>query len=354
VKQQPNSIRSFAIAAALACGAAIATLSLSTAAVMAQQTGVAQRDGSANPIVRNPTADSVNEEALFKHSDKIQGSVTIPDWKASVLEQPQGREWRGFHEGAMPWIGGIAILGMILGLAVFFFIRGRIRLEETDVSARKILRFNGFERFTHWMTATCFIVLALSGLNYIFGKRLLQPIMGPDAFTTLSQYAKYAHNFLAWPFMLGIVFMFGLWVKDNIPNEVDVAWLKSGGGLFAKGHPSAWRFNAGQKMIFWVVILGGLAMSASGIMLLFPFSAADINGMQLTQIVHAVIGVLFIAAILAHIYIGSLGMEGAYDAMGSGEVDLAWARAHHDLWVDEQLAKTASGPRTGSRPAPAG
>ena len=138
--------------------------------------------------------------------------------------------------------------------------------------------------------------------------------------------------------------MVALWVRDNVPNNVGFAWLKSGGGLFTRAYPSAWRFNAGQKIVFWIVILGGLAMSVSGLMLLFPFSAADVNGMQLTQIV---IGVLFIAAILAHIYIGSLGMEGAFDAMGTGEVDLAWARAHHDLWVDEQLAKTMSGPQSG-------
>jgi formate dehydrogenase subunit gamma len=352
VKQRPISIRSFVIAAALAL-CAVTVVAGTPAAVFAQQTGVAPKDASANPSGRNPTADSVNEEALFKRSDKIQGIVTIPDWKASVLEQPQGREWRGFHEGAMPWIGAVAILGMILVLTAFYLARGRIRLEEHDISGGKILRFNAFERFTHWMTATCFIILALSGLNYIFGKRLLQPIMGPETFTELSQYAKYAHNFLAWPFMLGIAFMLGLWVRDNFPNKVDVAWLKAGGGLFGKAHPSAGRFNAGQKMVFWIVVLGGLAMSASGIMLLFPFSAADVNGMQLTQIAHAVIGVLFIAAILAHIYIGSLGMEGAYDAMGTGEVDLAWARTHHDLWVDEQLAKAASGQQAGSRPAPA-
>ena len=352
MKPRRNSFPGFVIAAALTVGAAIASISLPST-VMAQQTGVAPRDAGANPNARNPTADSVNEDALFKRGEKIQGIVTIPDWKASILEQPQGREWRVFHEGAMPWIGGIAILGMILGLGVFYLARGRIRLEANDISGRKILRFNAFERFTHWMTATCFIILALSGLNYIFGKRLLQPIMGPEAFTTLSQYAKYAHNFLAWPFMLGIVCMFGLWVGDNVPDKIDVAWLKAGGGLFGNAHPSAWRFNAGQKIVFWIVTLGGLAMSASGIMLLFPFSAADINGMQLTQIVHAVIGVFFIAAILAHIYIGSLGMEGAYSAMGTGEVDLAWARAHHDLWVEEQLAETASGPQTGSRPAPA-
>jgi formate dehydrogenase subunit gamma len=203
------------------------------------------------------------------------------------------------------------------------------------------------------MTATCFIILALSGLNYVFGKRLLLPLIGPDAFSAISQWAKYSHNFLAWPFMLGILFMMAVWLRDNIPNRVDWAWLQAGGGFFGGSHPSAGRFNAGQKIVFWIVIIGGLAMSFSGIMLLFPFAAADINGMQVVQVIHALIGVLFVAAILAHIYIGSLGMEGAYDAMGSGEVDLAWARAHHDLWVEEQQAKTASGPQIPSKPVPA-
>lgn len=343
--KQAHSIRGFALAAviAIAAGAGIGT----AIPALAQQTG-AQATG------RNPTAESVNEEALFKQGARIQGVVTIPDRKAGVLEQPQGRDWRGFHEGAMPWIGGIAILGMVALLAVFYLARGRIRLAPSEWTGRTILRFNAFERFAHWLTATCFIVLALSGLNYIFGKRLLQPLMGPEAFTTLSQWGKYAHNYLAWPFILGLVLMVALWLKGNIPSRIDLAWLKAGGGLFGNNHPHAGRFNAGQKIVFWIVILGGLAMSVSGVVLLFPFAVADIDGMQLAQIIHAVIGALFIAAMLAHIYIGSLGMEGAYDAMGSGEVDLGWARAHHDLWVEEQQAKTENGPRIApGRAAPA-
>ncbi|NNM74817.1 formate dehydrogenase subunit gamma [Enterovirga sp. DB1703] len=325
------------------------------AAVLAQ-TGrdVPPAASTANPSGQNPTAASVREDQLLRELNKLQGRVSIPDGKAALLEQPQGREWRQFREGWLPWIGGIAILGMLLALFGFYFTKGRIRLDQTEESGVKILRFNAFERFMHWLTAVCFIVLALTGLNYIFGKRLLMPIIGPDAFAALSQWGKYAHNYLAWPFMLGLLLMLIVWVKDNIPNRVDVAWIRKGGGFLGDAHPSAYRFNAGQKMIFWIVVIGGLLMSATGILMLFPFSATDINGMQLTQAVHAVIGVLFIAAILAHIYIGSLGMEGAYDAMGSGEVDLAWARRHHDLWVEEQRAKTASGPQVhGARPVPA-
>jgi formate dehydrogenase subunit gamma len=326
---------------------ALAALVLSAGAVLAQP-----QPGS--PSGQNPTTRAVNEEQLLREFERLDGRVTIPDSKAATLEQPQGREWRTFREGWLPWIAGIAILGMLLALVIFYFTKGRVRLDHSEESGTKILRFNTFERFTHWLTASSFIVLGLTGLNYIFGKRILMPLIGPDAFSALSQWGKYAHNYLAWPFMLGILFMMVVWLRDNIPNRVDAAWLKAGGGFLGDAHPSAGRFNAGQKIVFWIVMLGGIAMSVTGIILMFPISAVDVNGIQLNQAIHAIIGVLFVAAILAHIYIGSLGMEGAYDAMGSGEVDLAWARRHHDLWVEEQQAKTASGPQLGgSRPIPA-
>jgi formate dehydrogenase subunit gamma len=304
----------------------------------------------------NPTASAVKEEELMRRlqGDALGGRVSIPDPKASILEQPQGREYRGFREGALVWIGAIAVLGMLIALAAFYFSKGRIAMEPDDESGRKILRFNALERFAHWMTATCFIILAISGLNYIFGKRLLMPIIGPDAFAAWSQWAKYAHNFVAWPFMLGVLIMLVVWVKDNIPDRYDAAWIKAGGGFFNDAHPDAARFNAGQKIIFWSVVLGGVALSVTGIIMLFPFSFAGLNGMQWAQYIHAIVGVILIAIMIAHIYIGSLGMEGAYDAMGSGEVDLAWARRHHRAWVEEQQAKTASGPQVGGRaPAPA-
>lgn len=306
-----------------------------------------------SPSGTNPTRQAVQEEQLLQQLRKLEGRVTIPDGKAGTLEQPQGRDWRAFKEGWLPWIAGIAVVGMLLALFAFYFTKGRVRLGQGEASGTKILRFNAFERFTHWLTATSFIVLALTGLNYVFGKRLLMPLIGPDTFATLAQWGKYAHNYLAWPFMLGIIFMMIVWLRDNIPSRIDWTWLKAGGGFFGDSHPSAGRFNAGQKIVFWIVMLGGLAMSGTGIIMLFPFSATDINGMQTTQVIHSVIGVLFTASILAHIYIGSLGMEGAYDAMGSGEVDLAWARRHHDLWVQEQQATTASGRQLGHRPAPA-
>jgi formate dehydrogenase subunit gamma len=356
-----RAFAAFAVIAALGVAApAFAQGATSTSQGPANQGGTTANAVQGPANASNPTASAVTEEQLFQHLDRLTGRVSIPDAKAALLEQPQGRSYRGFREGVLPWLGGILIVGMILALAVFYFTKGRIRLDHSEETGRKILRFNAFERFTHWLTAFCFIVLAITGLNYVFGKRLLMPLMGPDAFATWSQYAKYAHNFVAWPFMLGVLFMIVVWIRDNVPDRTDVVWLKEGGGFLGGAHPPARRFNAGQKLIFWSVALFGLVLAATGIIMLFPFSASgiqgfqfDVNGMQWAQYIHATIGVILIAIMIAHIYIGSLGMEGAYDAMGSGEVDLGWARTHHNLWVEEEMAKTASGPQRGTRAAPA-
>jgi formate dehydrogenase subunit gamma len=302
-----------------------------------------------NPSGENPTADSVNEDYLFKQDSKIHGRVSIPDQRAANLIQPQGREYRAFREEWLPWIGGLVILGMIALLGIFLLIKGSMK---SPRSAEKIQRYNAFERFNHWMTATCFIVLALSGLNYVFGKRLLMPLIGPDAFGAASQLAKYAHVYLAWPFMLGVLIMLFVWARDNIPNRVDWAWFKAGGGVLGR-HAHAERFNAGQKVIFWMVVGFGVAMGATGIAMLFPFTVVGVNGQQVMQVVHATIGVVFISGIILHIYTGTVGIEGSYSAMGSGKVDLAWAREHHDLWVEEQQARTASGPQLKGHAQPA-
>ena len=236
---------------------------------------------------------------------------------------------------------------------LFYLIRGMVQIE-AGRSGRTLVRFNAFERFVHWMTATCFIVLALSGLNITFGKRLLLPLIGAETFATWSQWAKYAHNYLSFPFTLGVILIFLMWIAWNIPTKVDVDWLKEGGGIVGDKHPPADRFNAGQKMIYWIVVLGGGPVAATGYLLMFPFYVTDIAGMQLAQIVHGIVAVLFVAAMLAHIYIGTIGMEGAFEAMGTGEVDLNWAKQHHSLWVEEELAKAPGAvppPRAAPHPA---
>jgi formate dehydrogenase subunit gamma len=332
---QFSRIRRFAGVLLLLLAAALA---FPAAAQQAQR----NPDGSVNP-----TASAVNEQKLLQTLGQIDGRVSIPAQRAGVLIQPAGREWRDFHEVTLRIIGAVAIIGMLALLVIFYLWRGMVRLE-AGRSGRTIVRFNAFERGVHWMTATCFIILAISGLNITFGRPLLLPLMGPETFTAWSQWAKYAHNFLSFPFTLGVVLIFLMWIAGNIPNRVDFQWLKAGGGIVGHEHPPAQRFNAGQKLIYWIVVLGGGAAAATGYLLLFPFYVTDIAGMQTAQVIHSVVAMLFIAAMLGHIYIGTIGMEGAFEAMGTGEVDVNWAKEHHSLWLDEEQARARE---TQARPA---
>jgi formate dehydrogenase subunit gamma len=257
--------------------------------------------------------------------------------------QPEGRTWDYFHEVLLHWGGAIVILGTIVLLGVAYLIIGRIRIA-AGRSGQTVLRFKAFERFSHWLTAVSFVVLGLTGLNITFGKIVLLPLIGPEAFADLSQAAKYVHNFTSFAFMAGLVLIVVIFFKDNLPQKVDIDWLKQGGGFIKSKHAPAGRFNLGEKLVYWFSMAAGIAVSVSGLLLLFPFYGTNIAEMQLVQVAHAVIAVLFVAMILAHIYIGTLGMEGAFEAMGTGEVDLNWAKEHHDVWLAEQLEK-GNGPR---------
>jgi formate dehydrogenase subunit gamma len=286
----------------------------------------------------NPTASSVREDQLLNELNRISGRCTIPDQKACTIEQPAGRDWRHFHEVTLRWIGAISILGMLALLVIFYLVRGMVRLE-SGRSGLVLVRFSAFERLVHWMTAACFILLAISGLNITFGRPLLLPLIGADAFTAWSQWAKYAHNYLSFPFTLGVFTIFLMWIAWNIPNRVDVEWLKRGGGIVGHDHPPADRFNAGQKMIYWIVVLGGTAVAVSGYILMFPFYGTNIADMQVAQIVHGVAALLFVAVVLAHIYIGTIGMEGAFEGMWDGTVDVNWAKEHHRVWLEKETVE---------------
>ena len=204
--------------------------------------GMAQQPNSVDP-----TASAVKEEQLLQRFKTIQGRGSIPDVKSYTIEQPAGRDWRHFHEVTLRWIGAIAILGTLAVFIIFYLSRGMVRIE-SGRSGRTIVRFNAAERFAHWMTATSFIILALSGLNVTFGKPLLLPLMSPEAFTKWSELAKHAHNYVSFPFTLGVILIFFMWIAGNIPNHIDVEWFRRGGGMVGHDHPPAYRFNGGQKV----------------------------------------------------------------------------------------------------------
>jgi formate dehydrogenase subunit gamma len=290
----------------------------------------------------NPTESSVNEEALLQalqSGGAVSGRVSIPDQQASGLIKPDNKGWADLHGGTVKAISIWSFVGMIVLLAAFYLIRGRIRIDK-GFSGRTILRFGAIERFAHWLLAVSFIILALTGLNLVIGRQVILPIFGEGAFGTLSAWGKVAHNYLAWPFMVALLIVFLVWVVHNSPSKLDAQWLAQGGGLFKKGvHPPAKKFNAGQKLIFWSVVVGGAALSYTGVMLLFPELAGSPADWQFYQVIHGIGAAVLTAIILAHIYIGSIGMEGAFDAMGKGEVDLNWAKEHHSLWVEEVQAE---------------
>src|ERR1700735_5435653 len=178
-----------------------------------------------NAPVEDPDAGAVKEQKLLQQESRIQGRIDIPDKRARVLIQPAGRGWDHFHEVTLHWLGAIIILGMIAVLALGYWLFGKIRISGGR-SGKKVKRFSAFERFSHWLTAVSFVILALTGLNITFGKLLLLPVVGPDNFSALAQAAKYAHNFVSFAFVVGLVLIIAMWIKDNLPRYVDIVWLK--------------------------------------------------------------------------------------------------------------------------------
>ena len=337
-----NAFRILALLAVLLCG--VATL---PGKVEAQQAG------------------AVPGEALGLNSDTDlwrfvrtgnAGSTQMKDELAAVMIQSEGDNWRAMRNGPIAAIGGMGLIMVVFILGLFYMIRGRIKID-AGPSGDTILRFGTIDRFAHWLMAGSFIILGITGLNMLYGRYVLLPVIGKDAFAALTAAGKYAHNFLAFAFMLGLALSFVLWVRHNIPNKIDLQWIKMGGGIVKKGvHPPAKKFNAGQKLIFWAVMIGGLSVSMSGIALMFPFQTtmfADtfallnvfgfglptdftpLQEQQLNQLWHGFVSLLLIVMIMAHIYIGSVGIEGAHDAMNSARVYRNWAKEQHSLWVEE-------------------
>ncbi|MFT6088815.1 formate dehydrogenase subunit gamma [Sulfitobacter sp.] len=287
---------------------------------------------------------------------------------ATTLIQDGGMWWLDFRRGPLQTIAVYLLGGTLLALALFYLVRGRIPIEG-EKTGRTLLRFQAFERFGHWMLATSFVLLGITGLISLFGRTVIIPALGHEAFSSVAIVCKWVHNNVSWAFMIALIFVFVIWVVHNIPDRTDLRWLAKGGGLLGGGHPPAKKFNAGQKLIFWAVILLGGSISLSGLSLLFPFefnlfghTFSWLNGlgapgwfgfadlpyplapqeeMQYAQLWHALISVLLTAIIFAHIYLGTIGMEGAFDAMGKGEVEEQWAREHHSIWAEE-----IAGPKT--------
>jgi len=271
---------------------------------------------------------------------------TAPE--AGVLIQPfvqypgsrltnAGEAWRQVRNQWIIPYGGALLLIAVGAIAIFYWRRGTIGLHGTP-TGREIERFTPFERSAHWTNAIAFVVLALSGLTMAFGKFLLQPILGDTLFGWITYVFKNAHNFAGPLFAVSLVVVFATFLKDNLPSKGDLTWLLKGGGMFGGQEVPSHRFNAGEKVMFWggVFFLGAVVV-ASGFVLdkIVPGLIYERSTMQVAQMVHAVATVLMMAMFAGHIYLGTLGMGGAYQAMRTGYVDETWAKEHHELWYDD-------------------
>lgn len=285
----------------------------------------------------------------------------------TVVMQDGGMLWLSLREGPLRLYGGLLLLGMISLLVVFYIFRGKIMIEG-EITGDTIIRFKLVERIMHWVMAISFLTLGATGLLSLFGRIALIPIFGHESFSGIAAISKWVHNYISWVFMLALIMMLIMWGIENLPKRHDIKWLQKAGGLFTTGvHPPAGKFNAGEKILFWMIMFFGIMVSVTGLSLLFPyqivifepvFQLLNMTGipqflglgeiginlapqeeMQIAQLLHASIAFFFMAIIFAHMYLGSIGMEGALESMTSGEVSTQWAKEHHDIWYEDHLEK---------------
>ena len=290
--------------------------------------------------------------------------TSIPGREVGVLVQPQarfpgqdgmttaGEAWRKFRNGPITFYGGWLVLLVVAVIAAIYFTMGPIKLHEPP-TGRKIERFTPAERWVHWSVAISFCVLGVSGLVMLFGKYVLLPVIGHTLFAWLTAVLKNLHNFVAPLFIVSLLVFIVMYIKDNFPEKGDLKWMLNAWKLFKGEHMPSGRFNAGEKLWFWggEVVLS-LIICASGFVLLFPNMAAfELRAtFQQASVVHAIAAVLVIGASLGHIYLGTIGMEGAYRNMRDGYTDETWAKEHHQYWYEDVksgkvAAKSAAAPQ---------
>ena len=251
-----------------------------------------------------------------------------------------GEAWRQVRNNWLIPYGGSLLLIMLGAIALFYLGKGSIKLHGAK-TGRTIERFTSFERSAHWANAIAFSILAISGIVMAFGKFFALPVIGGSLFGWLTYVLKNLHNFAGPVFGVSLVIIFFTFVRDNMPSRGDLRWLLQGGGLLSGKELPSHRFNAGEKVVFWAgVFLLGIVVLASGLVLdkLVPGLVYERSTMQVAHMVHDIATLLMMALFIGHIYIGTIGMEGAYAGMKTGYVDETWAREHHEYWYDDVKA----------------
>lgn len=258
-----------------------------------------------------------------------------------VFQQTQGHAWRTLRNGPVTFYGGWLLMltpAVILG---FYAVFGPIKVHGAP-TGRLMQRFSNKERVIHWSTAISFVILGLTGIIILFGKHVLIPVLGHDAFSWVAVIGKNVHNIVGPFFAVCVVTMLVTFVRDNLLKKIDLQWLLNAPQVLAgKKHVPSYKYNIGEKAWFWGgVAFLGVVVSASGLVMDFPTFEQSRQVMQIANAVHGIGALLFIAAAFGHIYMGTLGAEGAFQAMKTGMVDEAWAKEHHELWYEETKAKS--------------
>ena len=268
------------------------------------------------------------------------GSTQSQTREAGQLINVQGEYWRHWRNQWVTPIGAMAIGGTLAVLVVFYLLVGQKKLDAPR-SGKVIERWKRFDRANHWTVAVLFIVLAISGLSILYGKFFLKDLLGDSLWAGYMNASKIAHNYLGPLFVLGLLVMIVRWIKHNFFNRADLIWFLKGGGIIGNAHPSAGYMNGGEKVWFWLLTFMGIAVSVSGLIMDFPNFGQFRETMQISNLVHAAASLVLIVGAFGHIYIGTIGTEGALEGMKTGYVDETWAKQHHDLWYEEVKQKSS-------------
>lgn len=272
-------------------------------------------------------------------------------YTTNTLINNSGQNWRQLRMGPVHNIGGWMLLLVPLAILVFFLFKGRMPIEGGRAGVT-VTRWSLFDRTLHWFTAISFIILAITGLSLLFGRTVLIPIFGLAGNAAWANIAMNVHNYVGPVFSIGVLVMLVKWMALNIPRAHDLVWFKKGGGIFSDEHPPAGFLNGGEKVWFWGgVFFLGLIVIISGFVLDFPQFGQSRSTMSGAHLFHAVAAIAWICFAMGHIYIGTLGTEGALEGMTTGEVDVNWAKQHHDLWYDD-LEREGGVPPSPRSPAP--
>lgn len=264
----------------------------------------------------------------------VQGFSQIKNVDSNILIHTQADAWARFRVNTIISLGMYVLGALLLSIVLFYLIRGRVEIEG-GLSGRMVHRFNQYERVIHWVLALVFLFLTATGLILMFGRTLLIPVLGHEIFSIVASFSKQSHNLVGPVFLLSLILMLLQFVKRNIYAKGDLSWLLKGGGMIGKSHVTGGFFNMGEKSWYWIVILVGLLISATGLILVLPNLGLGRSIMELSHIVHSLGAIFLIAVSIGHMYLGSVGTAGTRESMKSGYVDIKWAEAHHERWAKQ-------------------